>query len=149
MDKALALSISDLRTVDSSSGSGVASIAPEKRYREPNQCVLPSIALNLPHSLTSALSFRRPPILRPLSPLLTLLASYIQCLFAVPTWRKAVLEYRPTQADLGSVMGFEGVWKGEGGELEGSLAPKGNARWGEYLAGGEKERTLTGNLAQE
>lgn len=58
-------------------------------------------------------SFRRPTIVRASSPLLSLLTSYLQCLYAVPTFRHEILAFRPTQKQLGSMHNFGGYWRGD------------------------------------
>ncbi|SCV73134.1 BQ2448_7059 [Microbotryum intermedium] len=98
IEKAISLSLGDLRDHPGPGGGLIEAIKPEDRVR---QHVL---------SLTSLL--HRPVIVRSTSALLGILSSFIQCLCAVPTWRKAVLEFRPNQFDLGCAKSLQGIWNG-------------------------------------
>ncbi|GAA6062743.1 hypothetical protein JCM10212_000383 [Sporobolomyces blumeae] len=114
LSKALALSMATLGSTQEEAIGVVEAIEPQDRVR---------------------LDLASPPILRSTSNLMSGLTSYLQALYAVPSWRSALLSYRqPSRSTdeplstAGQANGsttttttttFEGVWKGEvgGGEL--------------------------------
>ncbi|KDE03276.1 hypothetical protein MVLG_06233 [Microbotryum lychnidis-dioicae p1A1 Lamole] len=109
IEKAISLSLGDLRDQMGPGGAPIAAIKPEDRIRQPDQ---------------------GPVIVRSTSALLGLLSSFIQCLYAVPTWRKAVLEFRPNQFDLGCSKSLQGIWDGtEPPALEGTARDEKDPVW--------------------
>ncbi|KAM0786150.1 hypothetical protein ACM66B_006958 [Microbotryomycetes sp. NB124-2] len=94
LNEALAQSLGDLSKDDAQNNQRAApaafSIAPESRIRVDE----------------------RPVALRSGSALMGDLAAYVQCLYAVPTWRNAILKFKASQQDLGSHKDVSAVWHG-------------------------------------
>lgn len=121
----MALSMATIGSADEEGTLGVIeSIAPQERVREDlSMCVslspcIPSFSFPLP--LLTLLTvyqsfFTSPPTLRSTSAHQSGLAAYLQCLFAVPTWRNAILSYRtPDRATL-TGDDYKDYWRGDGG----------------------------------
>ncbi|GAA5963445.1 hypothetical protein JCM21900_004646 [Sporobolomyces salmonicolor] len=100
MSKALALSMATLGSMDEEAIGIVEGIAPQDRIRE---------------------DLETPTVLRATSNLMSGLSAYLQCLYAVPTWRNAILGYRTPARAVNEADDFEGTWKGEHGALGGGL----------------------------
>ncbi|BGP19873.1 hypothetical protein JCM10213v2_008004 [Rhodosporidiobolus nylandii] len=104
--KAMALSMASIGSAEEEGVGAVAEIKPEDRVRE---------------------DMTAPPILRALSPLQSGLSSYLSCLFALPSWRHAVLSWRtPDRARL-SGDDYKDYWRGDGGAGLGMPLPVGDA----------------------
>ncbi|KAI5475609.1 programmed cell death protein 2 [Pseudohyphozyma bogoriensis] len=56
----------------------------------------------------------RPPMVRALSPHFSGFSAYIQCLYALPIWRNAILNFRPSEDEMPGCTGrdYRGFWKG-------------------------------------
>ncbi|GAA5861960.1 hypothetical protein JCM8547_001539 [Rhodosporidiobolus lusitaniae] len=102
LSKAMALSMATLGSADEETVGGVIDgIKPEDRVRE---------------------DLSVPPTLRSLSPLQSSLSSYFQSLYALPSWRTAVLSWRaPTKTVYDPNATYEDCWRGDGGAAAGGL----------------------------
>ncbi|KAK4048399.1 hypothetical protein OIV83_004745 [Microbotryomycetes sp. JL201] len=94
LNQALAQSLCDLSKEDASTHTrgavAAVSIAPEARVRAEHT----------------------PAVLRSGSALMGDLAAYVQCLYAIPTWRKAVFDFRPSQDELSCNKDLSALWHG-------------------------------------
>ncbi|GAA6014555.1 hypothetical protein JCM10207_001643 [Rhodosporidiobolus poonsookiae] len=92
--KAMALSMATLGSADEEQVSVVDGIKPEERVRD---------------------DLSVPPILRSTSAFQSGLAAYLQALFALPSWRAAILSYRTPDRALLSRDDYTDYWRGDGG----------------------------------
>ncbi|KAK4052334.1 hypothetical protein OIO90_004415 [Microbotryomycetes sp. JL221] len=97
LNQALALSLSDLNQQDTAQSTATSD------YVNPGSSVPAAQRIRQGHS---------PVILRSASALQGDLAAYLQCLYAVPTWRKAVLDFRPQQDELNCRKDLSALWHG-------------------------------------
>ncbi|GAA5888397.1 hypothetical protein JCM6882_008605 [Rhodosporidiobolus microsporus] len=96
LTKAMALSMATLGSTDEEQLSVVDSIKPEERVRE---------------------DMSVPPTLRSISALQSGFTAYLQSLYALPTWRNAILSYRTPDRSVLSGDDFKDYWRGDGGTL--------------------------------
>ncbi|GAA5980943.1 hypothetical protein JCM11641_005493 [Rhodosporidiobolus odoratus] len=95
LSKAMALSMASLGDADQEEhASLVDSIPAEERIRE---------------------DLSVPPVLRSASPHQSGLSAYLQSLYALPTWRNAILSYRTPERSVSSGDDYKDYWRGDGG----------------------------------
>ncbi|GJN93790.1 hypothetical protein Rhopal_006848-T1 [Rhodotorula paludigena] len=93
LSKAISMSMATLGSTEEEAVGIVESIKPEDRIREPET----------------------PTVLRATSNLMSSLAAYFQCLYAIPTYRQAILSYRAPQGHPLHAEEFKDYWKGDAG----------------------------------
>ncbi|GAA5891598.1 hypothetical protein JCM8208_007334 [Rhodotorula glutinis] len=93
MAKAISMSMATLGSTDDETLGVVDSIKPEDRIREP----------------------ATPTILRASSNLMSGLSAFLQCLYAVPSFRQAILSYRAPSDHALATDDFKDYWRGDGG----------------------------------
>ncbi|GAA5839051.1 hypothetical protein JCM9279_002577 [Rhodotorula babjevae] len=93
MAKAISMSMATLGSTDEETLGVVDSIKPEDRIREP----------------------ATPTILRASSNLMSGLSAFLQCLYAVPSFRQAILSYRAPSDHALATDDFKDYWRGDGG----------------------------------
>ncbi|BGP51410.1 hypothetical protein JCM10450v2_007352 [Rhodotorula kratochvilovae] len=93
MAKALSMSMATLGSTEEETVGVIESIKPEERIREPGT----------------------PTVLRAASNLMSGLSAFLQCLYAVPSFRNAILSYRAPENHALASEDFKDYWRGDGG----------------------------------
>ncbi|GAA6055021.1 hypothetical protein JCM3770_006698 [Rhodotorula araucariae] len=93
MAKALSMSMATLGSTEEEAVGILDSIKPEERIRDPGT----------------------PAVLRAASNLMSGLAAFLQCLYAVPSFRNAILAYRAPENHALASEDFKDYWRGDGG----------------------------------
>lgn len=113
LSKAISMSMATLGSTEDEAIGLMEAIQPEDRVREGNRCAPCSPCSRNDSSDNREICLHSPVVLRSTSNFMSGLAAYFECLYAVPSFRRAILAYTPPPRAQLDFADYRDYWKGD------------------------------------